>query len=219
MPQMTEQDLRERLEAAEEELADAQRAAGVVELDGGDRDAAAQRVADARADIERVNSAIAELEDREDKRREVARLRVEARARLAALDYWVEYTRRAPAVLKLRAELAVAEERLMELGSLGGEVAGVLARGSAGNAIAWLSGEAAAGRLPGGRAALDAIPELAILQDFAAHAYSVPRRAQVGRLTVGQCEDMLPRLEELRAEAAAVTDADLLAAERERRGA
>jgi hypothetical protein len=195
---VTEQDLRERLAAAEQDLVDAQRDVGAAELDGGDVAAAAERVADARAAIERVNSAIAEFDDRAEKREELERLRADAERRRRVLVWCRDYVRLAAPVIDLRARLADAEKELMGLGSVA-QAAGLT------RSQMWVY------PLP-----VSGLPEQAIEQ---IHMPPDVRRGQVGNLTVEACERLGARLDVLLEEAAAVTDADLLAAERERRAA
>jgi hypothetical protein len=134
--------LAERTPAAERELQDAEGALGAVVLDGGDERAASKRVSDARAELERLRFAQAEVDDRAAAAEAVEYERQEAIARWRYVAWYAEYIKRLGPVLEIRAELEAAEEHAMALGNL------TDALGKGGQEYdRWIEREADAGRL------------------------------------------------------------------------
>jgi hypothetical protein len=110
--------LEERLADAEKELLVAQRAVGQVVLDGGDEQAAAKRVSDARALVEGLRLALAEDVRRAEEAAAAEEERREAINRWMYVSWHAEYIKRIGPVLRLRAELRAAEEHAMALPDL-----------------------------------------------------------------------------------------------------
>lgn len=199
---MTEKELRDRLAVAEADLDAAGREAGEAELDGGDVEAAAERVAAARDAVDRVGRALDVLEERARRERERERQRTEARMRLMALEWWLEYLRRAEVVIDLRPRLKAAEEELAKLGAVSRLIAQARQEGTGTDAELWLQREAREGRLD---PEVVALPMTAVDLQLALDGSST-RRGNVGKLTVERARELLPRVEALVAEARAELD-------------
>jgi hypothetical protein len=107
--------LEERIADAERELLDAEEAAGVAVLDGGDEQAAAKRASDARSTLERLRAALKEQVKRDEAIAYEVREHREAVARWRYLAWHVEYLRLIALVIELRPKLADAEAAVMAL--------------------------------------------------------------------------------------------------------
>lgn len=180
MSALTREDLGGRLGDAERELEAAKLAAGAVEVDGGDVDAASERVRLAKETIERLEHAGAVIEDRErgaGQRREEIRL---ANTRWRVACWWLDYLERAEPVIRLRGELEAAESRLMALGGVSRAVgAGHM------QSRTWMEGEVHHGRLDA--RLMSALPDVAVEdRAFEHHFGGSNPRGQVARLTVEQ---------------------------------
>jgi hypothetical protein len=113
----TQVSIKERLGDAESELQAAETAVGAAVLDGGDAQAAGERVASARGAVEALQAALVEQGQREeaDKARQSGQKR-QLRA-WREISWYAEYVRRLEPVLRLREELDAAEVRVMDLGN------------------------------------------------------------------------------------------------------
>jgi hypothetical protein len=202
-----ETELAPRLEAARDELLAARRALGVATIDCGDAKAAGRRVDQARALVEGLEAAGAELADREREADELHFNREDALRRWRVACWWRAYVARAPAVIKARAMLAAAEASMIDLGSLAR--AHQLGHG---NAFEWLSGESTAGRLD--VEALNVIPDVAVMPQSHQTAMSDdPARAFLGTLTLEQVDALKPRVDALVERLAAAVPGDDLPAD------
>ena len=111
----TADQLRAQLVAFENEIAGAERAVGVAELDGKSTTKALERLDRARNDASRARSALAELERREELRREGAAKAAAAREREAGYRWMVEYLSAAAVAIEAHQRAAATIERLAEL--------------------------------------------------------------------------------------------------------
>jgi hypothetical protein len=173
----TPQDIRSRIGDAERCLQEAESALGSVVLDGGDEQAASERVASSRAALERLKAALIESEERSIREQEAESRRREAHARWAVLVWYAEYVERLVPVLRLREELDEAEERVIALGS----VMAAARRGSS-SFDQWFGNEMQAGRLP----QFGRLPQNAVASPGEPRFHR-PRRAEDALLTAEEC--------------------------------
>lgn len=185
---LTRDELTGRLEAAEQDLAAAQRALGEVELDGGDRGAAVQRVSDARTTIDGLQQALAAFDEREAREHERAERAYEVAMLIRACDWMLTYLDRARVVIELRPKLKAAEKAVMDLGS----IRSIYTGSRAGNSIDWVLKTV---RPPAG------IPESAVADESPSMgAGQWTRRAQVHGLTPDRVDELLSEVNVRRAE-------------------
>jgi hypothetical protein len=116
----TEQDLREQLTAAEQELHDAERVLGAAQLDHQDPRAASDRVAEAHATIARLEAALSELSERDKRARDAEDERREAIERWREMAWYAEFVKRIRPVIELRDQLKEAEGHVMALSHVAG---------------------------------------------------------------------------------------------------
>lgn len=183
---MTRSVLDGRLAVAQDDLLAAQRALGEVELDGGDRVAAAAAVVQARCTVDALVAAVEAFEDRGQAAQDERMRRHDVQNRLRVVDWIHAYLTRVRVVLELRPLLDEAEKRLM---ALGGVRAALHDPGV--NHGDWLR-EHSAHLGPLGRE----VPEVAVAEEYSLQ--TVVRRGQVGGLSVARCDELLVQVAELR---------------------
>jgi hypothetical protein len=192
-------DLRGRLEAATAEQQAAEGAAGAVVLDGGDEVAASERVNAARAEVERLQRAVSELQARTAAQAIDEEERANALARWRLLAWHAEALERLVPVLKLRAELDAAEQHMMALGG----ATSATGHGSTRNFDKWREGEYQAGRL-----VPISLPHTVVVSGD--HDRFKPRqRAHDALLTLEDCATWARRLAPLVESAATEVGADV----------
>lgn len=112
----TKPELDERLATAKTKVAEAESAVGRAAIDGVDEADARKRWADARAEVDVAEAALAEHDRREAEAHETARLHGESELRQGAYEWTASYLRAGVEVVHLREALSVAEGRVRELG-------------------------------------------------------------------------------------------------------
>jgi hypothetical protein len=184
--------IRERLATAESELREAERTRGDTVLDGGDPLAAADRIAQATAAVEGLKDALAAWDARAVEREEAELEHGEVVARWRVLQWYSDYLERMSPVIRLREELAAAEQRAMVIGDVKGS------SGMVNHWHPWMCDELESGRLP--VAATSEIPDHSTVGN--------PSRAEPGTLTVEDCERLTKMLAPLVKKAAAALGAE-----------